>query len=38
MESRKIVLLNLFAGKVYRDSDIENRLKDTAGTGKAGTN
>ena len=38
MESRKIVLMNLVAGKVYRDSDIENRLKDTAGTGKAGTN
>ena len=38
MESRKIILMNLFAGKVYRDSDIENRLMDTAGTGKAGAN
>ena len=38
MESRKIVLMHLFAGQVYRDSDIESRLMDTAGTGKAGTN
>ena len=30
MESRKMVLVNLFAGS-NRDADIENRLVDTVG-------
>ena len=40
MESRKMVLMNLFAGKIwrYRDADIENGLVDTVGEGESGTN
>ena len=37
MGSRKMVLMNLFAGS-NRDADIENRLMDTVGQGKDGTN
>ena len=37
MESRKMVLMNLFAGQEW-DSDIESRLMDTAGAGEGGTN
>ena len=36
MESRKMVLMNLFSGR-NRDADIENRLVDTAGEGDGGT-
>ena len=37
MESRKMVLMSLFAGR-NRDRDIENRLVVTAGEGEGGTN
>ena len=37
MKSRKMVLMNLFAGK-YGGTDIENRLVDTVGEGKSGKN
>ena len=37
MESRKMVLMNLFSGR-NRDADIENRLVDTAGEGEDGAN
>ena len=37
MESRKMVLMNLFAGK-NRDTDIENGLVNTAGEGNGGPN
>ena len=37
MESRKMVLMSLFAGR-NRDTDIENRLVVTAGEGEGGTN
>ena len=37
MKSRKMVLVNLFAGK-YGGIDIENRLVDTVGEGKSGKN
>ena len=36
MESKKMVLMNLFAGN--RDSDIENRFVDTVRKGKRGIN
>ena len=36
MESRKTVLMNLFAGQ-NSDTDIENRLVDTAREGEGGT-
>ena len=35
MESRKMVLMNLFAGQPG-DADIENRLMDTVGEGDRG--
>ena len=35
-ESRKMVLMNLFAGQKYRD--IEKRFVDTGGERKGGTN
>ena len=35
MESRKIVLMNLFAGQ-NGDADIEDRLVDTAGNERMG--
>ena len=37
MESRKIILMKLFAGQ-NRDPDIENRLVDTVRGGEGGTN
>lgn len=37
MESRKTVLMNLFAGR-NGGADIENRLVDTVGEGEGGTN
>jgi hypothetical protein len=36
MESRKVVLMNLFAGQPG-DADIENTLVDTVGEGEGGT-
>ena len=38
MESRKMVLMNLFSWQEKRDSDIENRFMDTVGTGECRTN
>ena len=40
MESRKMVLMNLFVGKIwrYRDADTEKRLVDAVGEGVGGTN
>ena len=35
MESRKMILMNLFAGQPG-DADIENRLMDTVGKGEGG--
>ena len=35
MESRKVILMNLFAGQPG-DADIENRLMDTVGEGEGG--
>ena len=37
MESRKIVLMNLFAGQQWRDRH-KNRLVDTVGEGEGGMN
>ena len=37
MKSRKMVLMNLFAGK-NEDADSENKLADIAGEGEGGTN
>ena len=37
MESRKMILMNLFAGQ-ERDADIKNRLVDTVRGGEGGTN
>ena len=37
MESRKMVLMNLFAGS-SGDEDIENRLVDILGEGEGGKN
>ena len=37
MESRKTVLMNLFAGS-NGGTDTENRLVDTVGEGEGGTN
>ena len=37
MESRKMVLMNLFSGR-KGDADIENGLADTVGKGERGTN
>ena len=36
MESRKMILMNLFAGR-NGDMDIENRPVDTGGEGESGT-
>ena len=37
MESRKVVLMNLFMGR-NGDANTENRLVDPAGEGEGGTN
>ena len=37
MESRKVILMNLYQGS-NRDADIEKRLVDTVGEGEGGTN
>ena len=36
MESRKMILINLFAGRT-RDADVENGLADTAEEGEGGS-
>ena len=38
MESRKMVLMNLFTGQEQRDIDIKNKLVSTVGDGKGGKN
>ena len=38
MESRKMVLMNLFAGQQWRCREQENRLVDTVGEGESGMN
>ena len=37
MESRKIILMNLFTEKIWR-AEVENGLVDTEGKGKSRTN
>ena len=37
MESRMIVLMNLFAGQQWRCRHVENRIVDTVGEGEGGT-
>ena len=38
MESRKMVLRNLFTGQEQRDTNIKNKLVNTVGEGKGGKN